>query len=430
MEFTFSGEIEIQSKKSPDATAPVEVVASGGGVPPAEKPLGAFASYSEDDWIKLNAEMDACFGADIHIVHVPSAPLQWLPWPPKPPHFDEPFRQHLDHQFPRGDDAEIRGLIDGMVADLKIKKEEKEESDRSIVRVFMIWVITAWVAANWIVLEFDTLSRMLEHLTVGDGNEVGASSVLRNFFDRNFGGAVAVSSLILVLLLTSSRVFFWPIMHERRERQRGIANQGLSDILATFGSKMQKVMEQLAALYSDIEYEINKATTRRDNTPEAKQASLESVTRCARLIVFVDRKARYYEERLEASIWSYYRWEHREAIRRFWREVRIASLLSLCAIGFGIADWWVQPAASPALPSYVSLSGLLLLVLAGVRFRANTERLWRPRVGSYADLEKVFWDRMHLQRWTRASSYRLHDKIADILAEQVKDIHKFEDLRR
>lgn len=368
---------------------------------------------SESQWQSIEEDIDSYFNTDITLIRVPAKPLLW---PPDPEHYDVEFAKFIDERFPRSEDAEVREAVDRLIGQLKQKKSDKDRRLRSAVSGFAISLFGLWFLGLFIL----AVSRK-----AGVGGEMGSTL-------DSLPVPISTSVLVLCLLIFGLTATRYVMLNQQLKVLRLEFDRDIYETIAKFGSKMQFASDQIWKLYDKSSAWINSLRMPATKSAEDQQIARSRVTRCAKVLIWLEKKIEYYEQRIESSVWAYYRWEHYENFKLSVNAISQMFIISFIGVVAATAtrmiflEFGLAPGDAATL-GLVTILGALFL--AFVQWYKRVERILLTGK-AYLDEEMPFWSKLHAGNWKRKSEFQLQNFVSTVLDDQIREIHRLEGFAR
>lgn len=372
-----------RGKSRPAETPFDEVPRSEAGAPIADKKP---QDYTDEDWAELERCMDAYFKTNVDILASGITRTRTTDIG----EFAGYYSDRLDEKFPFAKDQEIRAKIDGYFREIS-----------QCIRGLAYW------RTLLLVVTMGLLIASVQYLSPWARDAAGAAlaAATGSFLsgDRllwlGIGGSVIVYFVLWFILTTQA---------QRRVFSRSNAFQ--SDL-------QQYEVKKLYTTYVQIPSMIMVARRRRQKSTQETNLAVTAIERYVRLMVWIPKRVEYYEKAFEVRYWRML--DHDFLVNAAYWAVCIVLILAFL---IGLSGLLPAGAASVSGGSLVFVLGLA----AAFCFAAS---LLAPsffnglKVAGRRQLE----GELNIRNWTRFGKFDMHNALADIVGDQVKEVHHAED---
>jgi glutathione S-transferase len=195
----------------------------------------------------------------------------------------------------------------------------------------------------------------------------------------------------------------------------------LQGLCSTFQSDYQQSdVKKLYSTYIQIPQAIVVARRRRHKSAEETNIAVQKTERFSRYMTWLAKRVEYYEKAFEVRFW---RLLDHDFIANTTYSVAAFVFVGIFWAAFGDFVNANLPIATPVGTFPLNQVGVAAAVTLYVLSFFVLSSIPSFNVGSKEQLEE--W--LKIKNWTRYSKFDLHNAVADLVGDQVKEIHHAED---
>lgn len=390
---SFSGATTVAAASAPIEVDPDEVGGPAGQRLDGKKP----SDYTDREWADLEGHMAAYFKSDVDILANSTRELGAQRWV-SILRFARYYMRRLDEKFPSPDDDAVRNKMNKFFAAVL-----RATDFLLIARIFLLtgsYAVIALLAASL----FPKGAAPAEARPAVENAAAAGAMELTPEMIFLYGVGLLLVVYVVIWIITTMGT---------KSRLQALCSSFQSDF-------QQSDVKKLFNAYLQTPNSIVVARRRRQKSADETNVAVMKIERYTRYMVWLAKRVEYYEKAFEVRFW-------RMLDHDFWANLSY----STAAVVF-VGIFWVMfgrmvdaERELPVFGAKVPLEEFGVGVAVGIYVLSFfvLSRIPSLRVASTEQLEE--W--LKIKNWTRYSKFDLHNGVADLVGDQVKEVHHAED---